>query len=259
MTKHNWTTDEVLEILKMPFIDLIFKAQSIHRQNFDPNEVQLSSLLSIKSGSCPEDCKYCPQSAHHSTNVQKENLLDLNTILQKAKIAKDAGATRFCMGAAWRDPKDSDIPFLTEVIKTVKALGLETCMTLGMLKKEQAQKLKEAGLDYYNRNIDTSEEYYDKIITTRNFSDRLDTIQIVREAGIKICTGGIMGMGESLKDRASFLKSLANLNPHPESVPINLLVRIKGTPLADLNDLDVIEFIRVIATARIIMPNLLLE
>lgn len=255
MLRHDWTTDEILEIMQMPFMDLIYKAQTIHRANFDANELHLSSLLSIKTGSCPEDCKYCPQSAHYQTNQPSEKLLDKNTILEKAKLAKDAGATTFCMGAAWRNPKDSDMPFLVDVIKMVKALGLNACMTLGMLTESQAKMLKEAGLDYYNHNIDTSEEFYDHIISTRTFNDRLETLKVLRKCGIKICTGGIMGMGETIRDRASFLKTLANLDPHPESVPINLLVKIPGTPLAEVNDLDILEFIRVIATARIIMPK----
>ncbi len=253
--RHNWTTAEVKELLEMPFLELVYQAQQVHRANFTPNEVQISSLLSIKSGRCPEDCKYCPQSAHHNTGLQPENLLDLNTILARAKEALDSGATRFCMGAAWRDPKDSDMPYIIEIIKTVKALGLETCMTLGMLTKEQAKMLKDAGLDYYNHNIDTSEEYYEQIITTRTFEDRMQTLQIIREAGIKICSGGIVGMGESLTDRASFLRSLANLDPHPESVPINLLVKVKGTPLEHAKDVDPIDFIRMIAVARILMPK----
>jgi biotin synthase len=253
--RYNWTVAEIKDLLMKPFLELVFEAQKIHRQHFTPNEVQVSSLLSIKSGSCPEDCKYCPQSAHHNTGVQKEKLLDLNTILERAKLAKDSGATRFCMGAAWRDPKDSDMPFLKEVIKMVKALGLETCMTLGMLNEKQAQELKAAGLDYYNHNIDTSPEFYKEIITTRTFEDRMETLKLVRNAGIKICSGGIVGMGESLTDRASFLKALANLTPHPESVPINLLVKVKGTPLEDAPDVDPIDFIRMIAVARIIMPD----
>lgn len=253
--RYDWTVQEVLELLEKPFLELVYEAQQIHRRHFTPNEVQVSSLLSIKTGSCPEDCKYCPQSAHHSTGVEKERLLDLNVIMQRAKLALDSGATRFCMGAAWRDPKDSDIPYLQRIIKSVKALGLETCMTLGMLTESQAKALKEAGLDYYNHNIDTSPEYYGNIITTRTFQDRLDTLEIVRQAGIKICSGGIVGMGESLRDRASFLRSLATLNPHPESVPINLLVKVKGTPLADAEDVDPIDFIRMIAVARILMPT----
>lgn len=253
--RYDWSVQEVLELLQTPFLELVYKAQQVHRENFAPNEVQVSSLLSIKTGSCPEDCKYCPQSAHHNTGLQKERLLDMNVILERAKLALDSGATRFCMGAAWRDPKDSDILYLQQIIKSVKALGLETCMTLGMLNENQANALKEAGLDYYNHNIDTSPEYYGNIITTRTFQDRLDTLDIVRKAGIKICCGGIVGMGETLKDRASFLRSLANLNPHPESVPINLLVKVKGTPLADCDDVDPIDFIRMVAVARILMPK----
>lgn len=253
--RYDWTVQEVKQLLQKPFLELVYEAQQIHRAHFTPNEVQVSSLLSIKSGSCPEDCKYCPQSAHHNTNVQKEKLLDLNTILERAKLAKDSGATRFCMGAAWRDPKNSDLPFLKEVIKMVKSLDLETCMTLGMLTEDQARELKTAGLDYYNHNIDTSPEFYNQIITTRSFEDRMKTLQTVRKAGIKICSGGIVGMGESLTDRASFLRSLANLQPHPESVPINLLVKVKGTPLENAPDIDPIDFIRMIAVARILMPG----
>lgn len=253
--RHNWTINEVKELLQKPFLELMFEAQCVHRKYFTPNEVQISSLLSIKTGSCPEDCKYCPQSAHHKTEVQREKLLDMNTILERAKLAKDSGATRFCMGAAWRDPKDQDIPFLKDVIKMVKSMGLETCMTLGMLTEAQANQLKEAGLDYYNHNIDTSPEFYNKIITTRTFDDRIKTLETVRKAGIKICSGGIVGMGESLTDRASFLRSLANLDPHPESVPINLLVKVKGTPLEDAPDVEAIDFIRMIAVARILMPK----
>ena len=253
--RYDWTTEEILDLFNTPFLDLVFRAQQIHRENFPANEVQISSLLSIKTGSCPEDCKYCPQSAHHNTGVEKEKLLDLDTIKTRAQMALDSGATRFCMGAAWRNPKDSDMPYLKEIIRTVKGMGLETCMTLGMLTPEQAKELKEAGLDYYNHNIDTSPEFYDKIITTRTFNDRLKTLEHIRSAGIKICCGGIVGMGESLRDRASFLKSLANLNPHPESVPINLLVKVKGTPLENSDDVDPIDFIKMIAVARIIMPT----
>ena len=253
--RYDWTTEEILDLFNTPFLDLVFRAQQIHRENFPANEVQISSLLSIKTGSCPEDCKYCPQSAHHNTGVEKEKLLDLDTIKTRAQMALDSGATRFCMGAAWRNPKDSDMPYLKEIIRTVKGMGLETCMTLGMLTPEQAKELKEAGLDYYNHNIDTSPEFYDKIITTRTFNDRLKTLEHIRSAGIKICCGGIVGMGESLRDRASFLKSLANLKPHPESVPINLLVKVKGTPLENSDDVDPIDFIKMIAVARIIMPT----
>ncbi len=253
--RHNWTVKEVKDILTSPFLELIMRAQKVHQENFPPNEVQISSLLSIKTGSCPEDCKYCPQSAHYKSGVQKEKLLDMNTILTKAKEAKDAGATRFCMGAAWRAPKESDIKYIVEIIKMVKSLGLETCMTLGMLTENQAKELKEAGLDYYNHNLDTSPEYYSHIITTRTYEDRLKTLDAVRKAGIKICSGGIMGMGESIDDRASFLRTIANLDPHPESVPINILVKVKGTPLENEPDVDPIDFIRMIATARILMPK----
>lgn len=253
--RYDWTTEEILKLFELPFLELVFRAQQIHRENFPANEVQISSLLSIKTGSCPEDCKYCPQSAHHNTGLEKEKLLDLETIKAKAAQALESGATRFCMGAAWRNPKDGDMPYIKEIIRTVKGMGLETCMTLGMLTPEQARELSDAGLDYYNHNIDTSPEYYDKIITTRTFNDRLKTLEHIRKAGIKICCGGIVGMGESLRDRASFLKSLANLNPHPESVPINLLVKVKGTPLENSEEVDPIDFIKMIAVARIIMPT----
>lgn len=253
--RYDWTVEEILKLFETPFLELVFRAQQIHRENFKANEVQISSLLSIKTGSCPEDCKYCPQSAHNKTDVEKEKLLEMDIIKAKAAEALQSGATRFCMGAAWRNPKNSNMPYLKEIIKTVKGMGLETCMTLGMLTPQQAEELKEAGLDYYNHNIDTSPEFYDQIITTRTFNDRLKTLEHIRRAGIKICCGGIVGMGESLRDRASFLKSLANLNPHPESVPINLLVKVKGTPLENSEDLDPIDFIRMIAVARIIMPT----
>ena len=253
--RHDWTQREVKEILTAPFLELIMRAQETHRKYFPEGTVQVSSLISIKTGSCPEDCKYCPQSVHNPTGLQPERLLDLNTVLEKAKEARDAGATRFCMGAAWRDPRDRDMAYLTKMIRMVKALGLETCMTLGMLTENQARELKEAGLDYYNHNLDTSPEYYGQIITTRTFADRLKTLEYVRKAGIKICSGGIVGMGESADDRASFLKTLANLDPHPESVPINILVKVKGLPLENQPDVDPLDFIRMIATARIIMPT----
>lgn len=253
--KYDWTVEEIKSILEMPFLDLLYKAQTIHRENFPANEVQISSLLSIKTGACPEDCKYCPQSAHYSTGLEKERLLSYETIMQKATLAKQIGATRFCMGAAWRNPKDRDLDFIVEVIKGVKSLGLETCMTLGMLTDEQTEKLAKAGLDYYNHNLDTSPEYYENIITTRNYEDRLKTIQALRRHHIKICCGGILGMGESHEDHASFLRQLAIINPHPESVPINMLVKVKGTPLENAPDLDPFDFIRVVATARIIMPK----
>lgn len=253
--RHDWTAEEILEIMRLPFPELIFRAQTVHRKRFNPCEIQISSLLSIKTGSCPEDCKYCPQSGKYATGVEKERLLAYETIIAKAKQAKAAGATRFCMGAAWRNPKDKDMPLIADIIKGVKSLGLETCMTLGMLSDEQTAVLAEAGLDYYNHNLDTSPEFYGEIISTRTYADRLDTIALLRKHGIKICCGGILGMGETEKDRASFLRQLAILNPHPESVPINLLVKIKGTPLEKAPDLDPIDFIRVVATARIIMPD----
>lgn len=254
-TRHNWQLQEVLALFNQPFNDLIFKAQTIHRNNFPGNKIQISTLLSIKTGSCPEDCKYCPQSAHYNTNLQKEPLLDLEHILIKAKEAKDSGASRFCMGAAWRNLHDRDLPKMIEVIKAVKNLGLQTCVTLGMLTKNQAIELKNAGLDYYNHNIDTSPEYYKNIISTRTFEDRLDTIENIRNANIKLCCGGIVGMGESVEDRLSMLITLANFNPHPESVPINLLIKVKGTPLESIDDINIFDFIRIIATARIMMPK----
>lgn len=253
--RYDWTVEEIEELLNLPFNDLMFKAQQIHRETFDPNEIQISSLLSIKTGACPEDCKYCPQSAHYSTGLEKEKLLPFDFIMSKAKEAKKQGATRFCMGAAWRNPKDKDMPFIVDVIKGVKSLGLETCMTLGMLTEEQTKMLADAGLDYYNHNLDTSPEFYENIITTRNYEDRLNTIKKLQEHHIKICCGGILGMGESRRDHASFLRQLAIINPHPESVPINMLVKIKGTPLEAAPDLDNFEFIRVVACARIIMPK----
>lgn len=253
--RYDWTVGEIREILEMPFLDLMYRAQTVHRENFPANEVQISSLLSIKTGACPEDCKYCPQSAHYSTGLEKERLLSYETIIEKAKQARKIGATRFCMGAAWRNPKDRDIDFIVRVIRGVKELGLETCMTLGMLTDEQTARLAEAGLDYYNHNLDTSPEFYENIITTRNYEDRLNTISALRRHNIKICCGGILGMGESREDHASFLRQLAIINPHPESVPINMLVKVKGTPLENAPDLDPIDFIRVVATARIIMPK----
>ncbi len=253
--RYDWTVEEVEELLNLPFNDLMYQAQTIHRQSFNPNQVQISELLSIKTGACPEDCKYCPQSAHYATEVEKEKLLPYEVIMSKARQAKAQGATRFCMGAAWRNPKDKDMPFILQIIRDVKALGMETCMTLGMLTDEQARQLSEAGLDYYNHNLDTSPEFYDHIITTRNYQDRLQTIEYLRRHHIKICCGGILGMGESRHDRASFLRQLAIINPHPESVPINMLVKVKGTPLEKAPDLDCFEFVRVVAAARILMPK----
>lgn len=253
--RHNWTTAEVGELFALPFNDLLFQAQSLHRQHFDPNSVQVSTLLSIKTGACPEDCKYCPQSARYNTGLKKERLMDVETVLQRAKEAKHNGATRFCMGAAWRNPHDRDMPAVIGMISGVKALGLETCMTLGMLSPQQAALLKDAGLDYYNHNLDTSPDYYADIISTRTYQNRLDTLEQVRQAGMKVCSGGIVGMGESASDRAGLLVQLANLEPHPESVPINKLVRVAGTPLEQVEDLDEFDFIRTIAVARIMMPN----
>ncbi|REL26964.1 biotin synthase BioB [Thalassotalea euphylliae] len=253
--RHNWTLDQVNALFNKPFNDLMFEAQTVHRQHFNANEVQVSTLLSIKTGACPEDCKYCSQSARYKTDIEKERLMEVEKVLEAAKKAKAQGSTRFCMGAAWRNPKERDMPYVTDMVKGVKALGLETCMTLGMLSKDQAQSLQAAGLDYYNHNLDTSPEHYNQIITTRTYQDRLDTLDNVRAAGMKVCSGGIVGLGEEANDRASLLVQLANLQPQPESVPINMLVKIDGTPLADVADLDEFDFIRCIAVARIMMPQ----
>lgn len=253
--RHDWSIDEIQTLFKLPFNDLLFKAQTVHRQHFNPNEVQVSTLLSIKTGACPEDCKYCPQSARYDTGLDKEKLMEVEAVLEKAHIAKKNGSTRFCMGAAWRNPKDRDIPYIVKMIEGVRDLNLETCMTLGMLTKEQAITLKQAGLDYYNHNLDTSPEFYGEIITTRTFQDRLDTLENVRASGMKVCSGGIVGMGEKATDRAGLLRSLANLEEHPDSVPINMLVRVEGTPMAENEDFDHFEFIKTIAVARILMPK----
>ncbi|AWM79942.1 biotin synthase BioB [Gammaproteobacteria bacterium ESL0073] len=253
--RHDWRLDEVMDLLAMPFNDLIFKAQTVHRQYFDANQVQVSTLLSIKTGACPEDCKYCPQSGHYDTGLDKEKLLEVQKVLEEAKAAKEIGSTRFCMGAAWKHPTAKDMPYVLEMVKGVKALGLETCMTLGRLTQEQATQLAHAGLDYYNHNLDTSPDFYTNIITTRTYSERLQTLAYVREAGMKICSGGILGMGESLKDRANLLIQLANLPEHPESVPINNLVKVKGTPLENAEEIDPFDFIRMLAVARIMMPK----
>lgn len=253
--RHNWTLDEVNALFKLPFNDLLFQAQTIHRQHFDPNEVQVSTLLSIKTGACPEDCKYCPQSARYDTGLEKERLLEVEKVLETARHAKATGSTRFCMGAAWRNPKERDMPYLVQMIEGVKALGLETCMTLGMLTRDQALALKQAGLDYYNHNLDTSPEFYGEIITTRTYQERLDTLSNVREAGMNVCSGGIVGMGEAANDRSGLLMQLANLEQQPESVPINMLVKVEGTPLQDQEDLEPFEFVRTIAVARIMMPK----
>lgn len=250
----HWTLAQAQALYQLPFMELLYQAQTVHRAHHDPQQVQISTLLSIKTGACPEDCKYCPQSARYHTGVSRESLLKIEEIVDAATRAKGQGATRFCMGAAWRDPKDKDMPYLVEVIQRVKALGMETCMTLGMLDEGKAQTLADAGLDYYNHNLDTSRRYYSEIITTRGYDERLQTLEHVRNAGMKICSGGILGMGEGEDDRLAMLVELANLNPPPESVPINQLVRVKGTPLAHADDLEPFDFIRVIAVARILMP-----
>lgn len=253
--RHDWTIKEIQALFELPFNDLMFQAQTAHRQYHDPNAVQISTLLSIKTGACPEDCKYCSQSGHYNTGLEKEKLMEIRRVLEQARDAKTQGATRFCMGAAWRSPREKDMPYVLDMVKQVKSLGMETCMTLGMLDIGQAQKLSDAGLDYYNHNLDTSPEHYNSIITTRTYQDRLDTLSNVREAGMKVCCGGILGMGETAKDRAGLLLQLANLPDHPESVPINMLVKIEGTPLEDVEDLDHFDFIRTVAVARIIMPK----
>jgi biotin synthase len=250
-----WTREQVVELFELPFNDLLFRAMSVHRENHDPNTVQLSTLLSIKTGACPEDCAYCPQSARYKTGLKTEKLMPLDQIVDAATRAKENGAGRFCMGAAWRSPKDSDIEQVSAAIRAVKDLGLETCATLGMLKPDHAQALQDSGLDYYNHNLDTSPEFYGDIISTRTYQDRLDTLENVREAGMKVCCGGIVGMGEDKNDRAGLLVTLANLDPPPESVPINNLVKVAGTPMADNEDLDPFEFVRTIAVARILMPK----
>ena len=252
--RHDWTMGEAEALYHRPFNDLLFDAQTLHRRYFDANQVQLSRLISIKSGGCPEDCAYCPQSAGYDTDVTAEKLMEVDKVVAAARQARDDGATRYCMGAAWRNPKDSDLENVCAMVEEVRALGLETCATLGMLSEPQAMKLKLAGLDYYNHNLDTSEEFYGDIITTRTYQDRLDTLENVRRAGINVCCGGIVGLGESRQDRAGLLVKLANLNPHPESVPINMLVRVEGTPLETVPDLDGIEFVRTLATAKIMMP-----
>ncbi|MGZ8180317.1 MAG: biotin synthase BioB [Methylobacter sp.] len=255
LVRHDWRPDEAEALFALPFNDLIFRAQAVHRAHFDPNEVQVSSLLSIKTGACSEDCAYCPQSARYDTGLPREALMPVEDVLQAARQAKAQGAGRFCMGAAWRSPKDRDIERVCEMVEGVKALGMETCVTLGMLTDGQTRRLKEAGLDYYNHNLDTSEEYYSEIITTRTYQDRLDTLERVREAGLNVCCGGIVGMGEGDADRAGLLVQLANLPKHPESVPINMLVQVEGTPLAGAEKLDPFVFVRTIAAARIMLPE----
>lgn len=252
--RHDWQLDEVNALFAQPFNDLLFQAHTSHRANFDPNEVQISSLLSIKTGSCSEDCGYCPQSARYASDLTPEALMPVEEVLKAAQNAKDQGASRFCMGAAWRSPKDKDVDRVVEMVKGVKAMGMETCVTLGMLTDQQTQTLKEGGLDYYNHNLDTSEDYYSEVITTRTYQDRLDTLGRVRDAGINVCCGGIVGMGENATDRSKLLIELANLPKHPESVPINMLVQVEGTPLMGTDTLDPLVFIRMIAVARILMP-----
>ena len=254
-TPRKWRLDEVLALYDMPFMDLIWRAQGVHRENFDPNAVQRSALLSVKTGGCSEDCSYCSQSARYDTDTERERLMPLNEVIAAAQAAKDKGASRFCMGAAWKGPKDNDLDRVLDMVREVKALGMQTCVTLGMLKEGQAEKLKDAGLDYYNHNLDTDKEFYGQVIKTHTHDDRLDTLDQVREAGINVCSGGIIGMGESRKNRAALIVQLANLPKPPESVPINNLVPIPGTPMADNARLDPFEFVRTIAAARITMPT----
>ena len=254
LPRHDWTRKEVRALFALPFPELIFQAAMVHRQHFDPTEVQISTLLSIKTGGCPEDCAYCPQSAKFDTGVKAEKLMEVEAVLAEARAAKAGGATRFCMGAAWRAPKDRDLDKVCAMVKGVKALGMETCVTLGMLDGAQAERLKQSGLDYYNHNLDTSPEFYGEIITTRCYQDRLDTLDHVREAGIHVCCGGIVGMGEAVEDRVGMIATLASLPAHPESVPINMLVQVEGTPLAGQAKLDALDFVRTIAVARITMP-----
>jgi biotin synthase len=252
--RHDWTLQEVESLFAMPFMDLLFHAQRVHRQYHEPGTVQMSTLLSIKTGACPEDCAYCSQSVRYDTGLERETLLEISQVVESARRAKEAGATRFCMGAAYRSPKPKQVAAIAQMIREVRALGMETCATLGMLSPSQAVELKNAGLDYYNHNLDTSPEYYDKVITTRTFQDRLDTLEAVREAGLKVCCGGILGMGETTTDRANMLLTLANLPAHPESVPINQLVQIPGTPLHGKDGVDPFVFVRTIAVARLRMP-----
>lgn len=254
-TKHDWPLPEIEALFALPFNDLLYRAQTVHRENFDPNQVQVSTLLSIKTGACPEDCGYCPQSARHNTDLQREKLLPLDEVVEAAQAAKDKGATRFCMGAAWRNPTDKNLDKVIDMITAVRGLGMQTCVTLGMLSEPQAQRLRDAGLDYYNHNLDTSPEFYRNVIGTRTFDDRLDTLKHVRDAGINVCSGGILGMGEQVRDRARLLQELANMPVHPESVPINRLVQVEGTPLFGTEKLDPLDFVRSIAVARILLPQ----
>ncbi|MEQ4786624.1 biotin synthase BioB [Morganella morganii] len=250
-----WTLKEANALFEKPFFELLYEAQTIHRQHFDPQQVQISTLLSIKTGACPEDCKYCAQSARYKTGLEKECLMEVQQVVETARKARAAGSTRFCMGAAWKNPHERDMPYLETMVKKVRALGMETCMTLGMLNSSQAERLAKAGLDYYNHNLDTSPEFYGSIVTTRTYQDRLDTLDNVRDAGIKVCSGGILGLGEAVRDRAAMLVQLANLPKAPESVPINMLAKIKGTPFEDNEEVDPFDFVRTIAVARIMMPT----
>lgn len=253
--RNDWTREEIQKLYDQPFLDLVFEAQRVHREHFPANTIQVSTLLSIKTGKCPEDCKYCSQSAHYDSKLEAEKRIAVEKVISEAKEAKEAGSSRFCMGAAWRNPHERDMPYVLEMVKEVKALGMETCMTLGMLNQSQAERLRDAGLDYYNHNLDTSREYYSNIISTRTFDDRLDTLDHVRNAGLKVCSGGIVGLGEGKQDRIGLLHELATLPLHPESVPINMLVPIEGTPLEEVEKLEVTEWLRTIAVARIIMPK----
>ncbi|MHA3057788.1 biotin synthase BioB [Acinetobacter sp. ANC 4641] len=253
--RNDWTREEIQKLYEQPFLDLVFEAQRVHRENFSANTIQVSTLLSIKTGKCPEDCKYCSQSAHYDSKLEAEKRIAVDKVIAEAKEAKESGSSRFCMGAAWRNPHERDMPYVLEMVKEVKALGMETCMTLGMLNQSQAERLRDAGLDYYNHNLDTSREYYSNIISTRTFDDRLNTLDHVRNAGLKVCSGGIVGLGEQKQDRIGLLHELATLPIHPESVPINMLVPIEGTPLEEVEKLEVTEWIRTIAVARIIMPK----
>jgi len=254
-TRHDWSLDEIRALFALPFNDLLYSAQTVHRAHFDPNRVQVSTLLSIKTGACAEDCSYCSQSARYDTGLEREKLLPLDEVVEAAQAAKAKGSSRFCMGAAWRNPTDKNLDKVVDMITAVRGLGMETCVTLGMLTGPQAERLRDAGLDYYNHNLDTSPEFYGNVITTRTFQDRLDTLEFVRDAGINVCSGGILGMGESGTDRARMLQELANLPQHPESVPINMLVQVEGTPLHGSEELDALEFVRSIAVARILMPK----
>ncbi|MDA0306213.1 MAG: biotin synthase BioB [Proteobacteria bacterium] len=252
--RHDWSVEETESLFNLPFNDLILRAQTLHRQYFDANQVQMSTLLSVKTGGCPEDCAYCPQSAGHDAGIKAEKLMAVDDVLAAAKEARDGGSTRYCMGAAWRNPKDKDLDDICAMVEGVSALGLESCATLGMLTDAQAARLADAGLDYYNHNLDTSEEFYGRIITTRTYQDRLETLENVRQAGLKVCCGGIVGLGEDRRDRAGMMMALANLTPHPESVPVNMLVQVEGTPLAGTSALDPLEFVRTVAVAKTMMP-----